>query len=175
MMEGGPTLLGPIQVMAVLLEEPKFDGGVWNEITLLEEVGIIALIDAAVVVRESEDEFTAIDIDTELLAGRPILGAIVGGLIGLGAAGEEGEILDAELGAEIGIDPVTSEDLLELAEGLPIGAAAAIAVFEQTWARGLMGAIRDSGGVIISDGVLHAEDLIAMGFELGIELEEEAD
>jgi hypothetical protein len=161
-----PTLLGPVQIMAVLLEEPTFDGRILEAITALEERGTILLIDAAVLVRESEDEFTAIDIDTELLPGRPLLGLVVGGLLGLGADGEEGAVAGAELGAESGIDLVDTEDLLEFAEAMPIGSAAAVAVFEQTWARTLMGAIRDSAGIIISDEIVHAEDLVELGFDL---------
>ena len=152
--------------MAVILQEPKFDGRILDQISDLEDAGVITLIDAAVVVRESENSYSSIDIDVEIFEGRPLLGAIVGGLIGLGAAGEEGAAFGVEGGAAAGIDPVESEDLLELAEQLPIGSAAAIVVFEQTWARSLMATIRDSSGIIIADEVLHAEDLIELGIEL---------
>ncbi len=169
-----PTILGPVQILAVLLETPALDGRILDEITALEASGAVVLIDAAIVIRESEDEVTSIDIDTELLPGRPLLGAVVGGLLGLGAAGEEGAVVGAELGAEVGIDLVDSDDLLDLVEELPIGSAAAIAVFEQTWARKLMGAIRDSGGIILSDDILHAEDLVELGFDVSV-LEEALD
>ena len=54
-----------------------------------------------------------------------------------------------------------------MAEDIPVGGVAAVVAFEQTWARGLMGAIRASGGEILSDEVVHAEDLIDAGIELG--------
>jgi hypothetical protein len=168
MTETTPTLLGPVQILAVLLDEPKLDGRIIDEIGRLEASGTIVLIDAAVVVRESEDEFTAIDVDTELLPGRPLMGMVVGALLGLGAAGAEGAAAGAEAGAEAGIDFVASEDLMEFAEALPIGAAAGVAVFEQTWARTLMGAIRDSAGTILADDIIHAEDLVDLGIDLGL-------
>jgi len=175
MSETVPTILGPVQVLTVLLEEPRFDGAILDAIDALEASGTILLIDAAILVKESDDEFTSIDIDAEVLPGRPLLGMVVGGLIGLGADGLEGAAAGAEAGAEAGIDIVDSEDLLEFADDLPIGSAVAVAVFEQTWARTLMGAIRDSGGTVLADDVLHAEDLIELGIDLSIleELEEE--
>lgn len=161
-------LIGPAQVIAVVLHEPKFDGRILDELTALEDAGVVTLIDAAIVVRESEDAFSSVDIDVELFEGRPLLGALVGSLIGFGAAGEAGAAVGMEAGATVGLDPITSSDLHVLAEELPVGGAAAIVVLEQTWARGLMGAIRDSAGVIISDEVLHAEDFIELGIELGL-------
>lgn len=158
--------LGPIQIMVVVLDQPRFDGRIIDQFTALEAAGVVTLLDAALVVRESEEDFTTTDIDVEAFAGRPLLGAMVGSLLGFGAAGEDGAEIGAEIGFDAGIDPVDSEDLMEFADILPIGGAAAVAVFEQTWARGLMGAIRESAGTIISDDIIHAEDLIEIGYDL---------
>ena len=65
-----------------------------------------------------------------------------------------------------GVD-ITPEMFDELADEIPIGGAAAVVAFEQTWARGLMGAIRDNGGEILADEIVHAEDLIDAGIALG--------
>jgi hypothetical protein len=162
------TLIGPIQFMTVLLHTPAWDGSVADAFLKLDEQGLITIIDVAIVARASEDEFELIDIDSELLPGRPLLGAVIGGLVGLGAAGEEGMEIGAEIGEEDGIELADSEELFdEMAEEIPIGGVAAVVAFEQTWARGLMGAIRASGGEILSDEVVHAEDLIDAGIELG--------
>ena len=172
-MGSGPMPVGPIEVLVLQLDEPKFDGSIADEIVRLEEAGVANLIDAAVVLRESEDEFTGLDIDAEILPGRAGLGAIVGALVGLGAAGEEGAVEGALVGAATGIDPVSTEDLWDIAESLPIGSAAAVIVLEHAWATGLMGAIRDSGGTVLDDGMVHAEDLIAAGIVLGDVMSEE--
>jgi hypothetical protein len=165
--ESGKVPIGPIQFLTVMLHTPALDGRILDELVALDESDVITIIDLAIVTRDSEEDFRAIDIDRELLPGRPLLGMVVGGLLGLGAAGEEGAIAGAELGAEAGIDAVSSDDLLdELAEDIPVGGIAAVIAFEQSWARSLMGAIRDSGGEIIGDDILHAEDLIGAGIEL---------
>jgi hypothetical protein len=154
--------------MTVLLHAPSWEGKVADAFLKLEDDGLITLIDVAIVSRNSEDEFDLIDIDSELLPGRPLLGAVIGGLIGLGAAGEEGMEVGAEIGMEDGVELVDSEELFdEMADEIPIGGVAAVVAFEQTWARGLMGAIRDNGGEILADEIVHAEDLIDAGLELG--------
>jgi uncharacterized membrane protein len=162
------TLIGPIQFMTVLLHTPTWDGAVADAFLKLEDDGLITIIDVAIVGRASEEEFELIDIDSELLPGRPLLGALIGGLVGLGAAGEEGMEIGAEIGAEDGLELADSEALFdEMADEIPVGGVAAVVAFEQTWARGLLGAIRASGGEILADEIVHAEDLIDAGIELG--------
>jgi uncharacterized membrane protein len=162
------TLIGPIQFMTVLLHTPAWDGSVADAFLKLDDEGLITLIDVAIVGRVSEEEFELIDVESELLPGRPLLGAVIGGLVGLGAAGDEGMEIGAEIGAEDGIELADSEELFdEMAEEIPVGGVAAVVAFEQTWARGLLGAIRASGGEILADEIVHAEDLIDAGIELG--------
>lgn len=168
MTDNGPTLIGPVQFMTVMLNSPTWEGLIADNFLRLEDEGLITIVDVAIVSRVSEDEYELIDIDSELLPGRPLLGGVVGGLIGLGVAGEAGAEIGAEIGMEDGIELVESEDLFdELADDIPVGGAAAVVAFEQTWARGLMGAIRDNGGVILADEIVHAEDLIEAGIALG--------
>lgn len=168
MADNQEALIGPIQFMTVLLHAPKWEGQIADAFLSLEENGLISIIDVAIVSRNGEDDFDLIDIDSELLPGRPLLGAVIGGLVGLGAAGEEGAEVGAEIGMEDGIELADSEELFdELADEIPVGGAAAVIAFEQTWARALMGAIRDNGGEILADEIVHAEDLIDAGIELG--------
>ena len=166
--ENRDVLIGPIQFMTVLLHSPSWEGRIADEFLKLEADGLITIIDVAIVSRVAEDEFDLIDIDSELLPGRPLLGAVIGGLVGLGAAGEEGMEAGAEIGLDEGIELVDSEELFdEMADEIPVGGVAAVVAFEQTWARSLLGAIRDNGGEILADEIVHAEDLIDAGIELG--------
>lgn len=168
MVESRDALLGPVQFITVLLHEPTWEGRIADQLVALEEGGIITIIDAAMVVRESEEDYQLVDIDTEIVPGRKLLGTLVGGLLGLGMAGKEGAMEGAIAGAAEGIELVDSEELFEeLADAMPIGGVAAVVAMEQTWARGLMGAIRDSGGEILGDEIIHAEDLIDLGYDVG--------
>jgi hypothetical protein len=48
----------------------------------------------------------------------PLVGSIVGALIGYGAGGDDGALAGARYGAEGGVDPIDSDDLLALADAV---------------------------------------------------------
>ena len=99
-------------------------------------------------------------------------GAVAGALMGFGAAGEEGAELGALVGAEAALEQGSAfddEDVWYIADAIPAGTSAAIAVIEHRWAIPLRDAIREAGGVPLVDEWLHPEDLLAAGMEIGLE------
>jgi hypothetical protein len=91
-------------------------------------------------------------------------GATVGALIGLGVAGEEGAEAGAIAGAEAALDGGMIEDQVwYIADEIPEGTAAAVALIEHRWAIPLRSAIQDAGGFLVSDAWIHPADLVAIG------------
>ncbi|WP_229392097.1 DUF1269 domain-containing protein [Methanosarcina sp. DH2] len=112
-------------------------------------------------------ETTQLDEEEKML-----FGAFIGGLIGYGAGGKEG----AREGMEAGILAatqekygITEEDILEITEAIPEGTAAVL-IIEHLWAKSLKQAVRDAGGVLVSQGMFTSELLIAVGEELAEEV-----
>ena len=71
------------------------------------------------------------------------LGAIAGALIGLGMDGEEGMEAGAIAGAEAAEDGILGEEeVWSIADAIPIGTTAAVALIEHRWAIPLRDAIR---------------------------------
>jgi hypothetical protein len=73
-------------------------------------------------------------------------------------------------GAEIGAaaaagngSPLDTADVWYLADAIPPGTAAAIALIEHRWAIPLREAIEEAGGNSLLDAWIHPEDLIAIG------------
>ena len=64
------------------------------------------------------------------------------------------------------------EEVWYIADAIPEGMTAAIAVLEHRWAIPLRNAIADAGGVALSDKWLHPQDLLAMGAEIGLALDD---
>jgi hypothetical protein len=96
------------------------------------------------------------------------------GRVGFGAAGEEG----AEGGAEAGVELGDKDELYDdaevwyIADSIPAGMTAAIVILEHRWAIPLRNAIANAGGVALADKWLHPQDLLAIGAEIGMAIED---
>ena len=166
--------MGPVQILLVGYgEDAEVTGAALDELKRLREQDVVRLIDLLLVVKNDDGSVDKIEIsDAAELAE---LGALAGALMGFGAAGEEGA---AEVGALIGAETAVEEgsafdeeDVWFIADVIPAGSAAAIAVLEHRWAIPLRDAIRSTGGVPLADEWLHPEDLLAVGEEIGLAVE----
>jgi hypothetical protein len=92
---------------------------------------------------------------------------MVGALIGFGAEGEEGIDKGAVAGADELADGVFSdEERWAVADAVPAGHAAAIALLEHHWAVPLRDAVHRAGGMTVADAWMHPADLTAIGAKL---------
>ena len=169
---------GPIQILAVgFPTTDQFEGHIATELIRLSDAGTIRIVDAlAVIVEDDEvDIIRATDLSDEQ---REEMGAEFGALIGLGAAGIDGFIEGAELGAEVmaegglGLVEAIGADLIE---DLPNDSAALLLIIEHAWAVPLRAAIVDAGGVLMANQWIGAADLVRLGAALRAEAELEAD
>ena len=162
--------MGPVQILVIGYDEhAKFTGEALDQLRLLREQDIVRVVDLLVVHKKEDGTIQKLEVaDDEELAE---LGALAGALIGFGAAGEEGAEIGAVAGAEAGADGTLYDDaeVWYIADAIPAGMTAAIAVIEHRWAVPLRDAIARSGGVALADEWLHPEDLLAVGVEIGLE------
>jgi uncharacterized membrane protein len=158
--------LGPVQLLIVGFgEDANFTGAALDELHRLSEQDIVRLVDLLVVAKDEDGNVTKIEISD-----RPELqkfGAVAGALVGLGAAGEEGAEIGAEVGAEAmsGGQMYDSEQVWVIADEIPPGMTAAIAMLEHRWAIPLRNAIGGANGVVLADEWIHPEDLVRYGAE----------
>jgi hypothetical protein len=123
-----PDQLGPVELIALAFKQPKFDGSVLRELVDLVERGLIRVLDLMVVHKADDGsvevaEFTALgDDEAELF-------------IGLAPAG---------------VDLIGEEDVSLASELLEPGDAAALLVWEDTWAAPFVAAVRNAGGVLLA-------------------------
>ena len=115
---------GPIEILAINFPNARFDGSILAELERLVEAGTISVIDGLVAMCDADGELTILEV---------------------------AEVDDDDLGtlADL-VDPladlVSDEDVEALTQGLEPGDAAAILVFEHTWAVPLRDAIVGAGG-----------------------------
>jgi uncharacterized membrane protein len=152
-------------MLVVGFDEPKFKGEVLEELKRLKEEDIIRLIDLAVVRKDDEGNIETLHTSDLSEDEAMEFGAYVGALIGLGAAGEEGAEAGALAGAEALADQQVFDDdqVWYVADAIPNGTAAGIALIEHRWAIPLRDAIARAGGIPLADEWIHATDLVAIG------------
>lgn len=169
-------MYGPMQLSVIAFDNEEVIGGLLDELDRVREFGIIRLIDFLFVAKDMEGNISALeisDLDTEEMME---FGAVVGALIGLGAAGIEG----AEVGAAAGALSVaehdfglTADEVREVADRIPAGSSGVLVLFEHTWALRLKEYIMDSGGVLVAQGLIHPSALVDVGAELAAAVEAE--
>ena len=92
-------------------------------------------------------------------------GLALGPLRGRLATGAEAGALAGAEAAEEGL--LGEEAVWSIADVIPMGTTAAVALLEHRWAIPLRDAIRRAGGVPLADTWVHPEDLVAAGAALG--------
>jgi uncharacterized membrane protein len=168
--------LGPIQILTVAFDGNHFKGEILPELERLKKLGLIRLIDLLFVRKDSMGAvatLTATDLDWEEVAD---FGAMVGGLIGWGVAGEEGAEIGWLAGAadSVGGHHLDENQQFALVQMIPNGSSAAIALIEHVWAKPLRAAIRRADGVEVANSWLRAEDLIRAGLSAARPADEQA-
>jgi uncharacterized membrane protein len=138
--------MGPVQVLVVGFDEPSFSGAALEELERLRDAGIVRLIDLLVVTRGEDGELTTLEPPASVAPGA---GEVAAAVLGGGAAG-------TDAGAEP--DGAT----WSLADAVPPGATAAVALIEHLWAAPLLQAIGGAGGRMLEETWLAAGDVEAL-------------
>jgi hypothetical protein len=134
---------GPVQVLVVGLDEASFTGEVVSELTRLREAGIVRLVDVLLVTHTGDGLVTL----PPPQHADPGLGRVAAALLG-----HDGGEVPAAGGPHDGAG-------WSLADAVPEGGSAAVALIEHTWAAPLVAAIRRAGGQPLDETWLAAEDV----------------
>ena len=162
-------MYGPMQLLVIAFDNPDFHGQIRRELESVMDKGMIRLIDLLFIWKDEGGNIASLEATQLDEEERMRFGAVVGGIIGYGAGGEEGGREGMEEGALAAAKEnygITDEDILEITEAIPEGTAAAILIIEHLWAKNLKQAIREAGGVLVSQGMLTPELLALVGEEL---------
>jgi hypothetical protein len=142
--------LGPVQLVVIAFAGGSFDCQVLDELRRLRARDEVRLIDLLFVAKDADGAVA--EVQRSDLPGdeQVAFGTLVRDLIGADA-GEVGEARD--------VAPVDRENVWFLADEIPAGSAAAIALLEHRWAVPLRDAIESAGGHDLIDRWVHPEDL----------------
>jgi hypothetical protein len=136
-------VIGPVQVLVVGIDEPTFSGEVLAEFTRLREAGLVRLLDVLLVSRSEDGTLETLDTPDRAAAD---LGRLAAEVLGQPEDATE---------AEAEIDPAA---MWSLADAVPVGGTAAVALIEHVWAAPLSAAIQRAGGTLLEETWLARED-----------------
>jgi uncharacterized membrane protein len=173
------TTIGPIQLVVIgFPRDAQFRGEIIRALSELRGRGVVRLIDALFVRKDDQGRISATMRESDVTLGqRETLGAVVGGLMGYIAGGEEVAIQAADETARAiaeGAFGLGLGDLQNIKDKIGPGQAALLLLVEHTWATALKGAVRGAGGVPLLQGFLTPEALVLVGAEVRAAVEAEA-
>ncbi len=159
--------VGPVQMFVIGLDNDKLRGQVARELHRASEKGNIRILDVLAIQRTNQGGVVSLGGSDLSPDQRMEYGAIIGGLMGFGATGTEEGL---EVGAEVGAEKfathnfgLTADDIQAMAQDVPPGTTAVIALIEHLWAIPLKEAVEDAGGVVLAQGMVRPESLMALG------------
>jgi uncharacterized membrane protein len=167
--------IGPVQLIVVGFNHPEFHGKIISELERLHDEGTVRVIDALAVHKDADGEIEVQHLSNLTKEEAIEVGSVVGALVGLGIAGEEGADQGAAVGAQAAADGVelfSNEQAWDVIEEIPNDSAAALILLEHHWAVPLRDAIADAGGFRISDGFISPLDLVEVGLVTAEEAEQ---
>jgi hypothetical protein len=135
-------MTGPVQVLVVGFDRPTFSGEVMAELDRLGRAGTVRLLDVLLLARAEDGTFETLPLPAEAPPGLGTLAATI-----LGGA-------DAEAAGASEVDGSWS-----LADAIPPGGTAAVALIEHLWATPLRDAIQRAGGNTLEETWLAREDV----------------
>ncbi len=162
--------IGPVQFVVIGLDNDKLKGQVARELRAASEKGYIRILDALAIQKRQDGTIVSLGATDLSPDERMQYGAIVGGLMGLGATGtEEGAVAGAELGAEAFAKHdfgLSDDEIRAIGNEIPVGKTALFVLFEHRWAVRLKETLQKSGGVVLAQGMVSPESLMMLGADL---------
>ena len=137
--------LGPVQLLVIGFEDAEFKGRIAAELDRLRENDTIRLLDVAVVFKDEGARVRfaeARDGDAGGLARR---------------------LIDGDAEELPHLETADPDDLWAVADAIPPGSAAAVALLEHRWAIPLRDAIEQAGGTPLMDAWVAREDVASLG------------
>jgi hypothetical protein len=137
-------MTGPVQVLVVGFEQPRFSGEVMAELDRLRQAGTVRLLDVLLIARTDHETFETLPFRGGVAEG---MGTLVAGILGSSDAG-----LTSAADQAAGLT-------WSLADAIPVGATAAVALIEHLWAAPLREAIHRADGAALDETWLAPEDV----------------
>jgi hypothetical protein len=130
-------VVGPVDFVLLEFQADRLDGTAAPALLDLVDRGIVSILDLLVIRKEADGSFTGLEIED--------------------LSAEELGGITVFSGARSGL--VDDEDMATAAEALEPGTVGVLIVYENTWARPFVAAVRGAGGEVVASARIPADDV----------------
>ena len=158
--------IGPLQIILLKLEDESRTLPVSQELKATRQKGVIRLVDMLYMTKDADGVVRSKEISDLNEVQKAEYGVILQGLLGMRAAYKSNSDVDKIAQAfsvahnDFGL---SGADVQGIADQIPVGGSAMLALFEHTWAVKLKEAIINAGGEALAQGLLSPEALAIGG------------
>lgn len=145
-------MTAPVQVLVVGFDDATYSGEVLAELARLREAGLVRLVDLLLVRKDADGLLETLAAPDAALAGFGDVAARF-----LSADGE-----DRPVAPEPGTDPDGEASWWSVADAIPPGGNAVVALLEHLWAAPLAAAIEARGGRALDEAWLGPDDRVRL-------------
>jgi len=156
---------GPIQLLVIAFPHSRFRGEILPELDRLKRKRIIRILDLLIIRKDAAGKvMTATGSDLDFLEATA-LGAYLGSLAGHASDGPDGVERGAiEGAAQLADGHVFDEqDVFRLTEALTDDTTAALLLIQHLWARPLLDAVDEAGGIELMNEWIAPENVLTVG------------
>ena len=156
---------GPIQLLVIAFPHSRFRGEILPELDRLKRKRIIRVLDLLIIRKDAGGNVvTATGSDLEFLEATALgayLGSLAGHATGDPAGAERGAIEGAAQLADGHV--FDEEDVFRLTEALSDDTTAALLLIQHLWARPLLDAVDEAGGIELMNEWIAPENVLTIG------------
>jgi len=159
-------IYGPLQLVVMSFPQPTFPLDLQDQLRVVRDQGLIRLFDAIYISKDDQGDLLILegsDLEQEEVE---LYGVLAGAFFGYGAAGTAGMEAGIEAGMETsdhGVFGLGDDDLLEIADRIPVGSSALFMLLEHVWALGIKDAVENNQGTVVANGWITPATLASMG------------
>ncbi len=161
--------IGPLEIVLVMLPDEQRTKPIAQELKAVRRQGIIRLVDFLYITRDADGTLRSKELSDLSEMEKSDYGMILKGLLGMRAAHNTNVDVD-EVTKALSLTQndfgLTSSDTRNIAEQVPPGGSAMLALFEHVWAVKLRESVINAGGVVTAQGMLNPTALAIAGTTL---------
>lgn len=133
-------MLGPIDFIVVGFKGNNFDGSILTELGKAVDSGAIRVVDLLFVIKDADGNIIGAEVQDQ---------------------SEELKAAAKVFALEDSMQLLTEDDMKKVAESMEADTSAGVLVIEHLWAKGLKKALIDAGGILLDEGRIHSDVVMA--------------